>query len=132
MYTEYINAESLNHLLLDTKWVHNKEDLLIYQYTVVRDVTKLPTSILRDFHLHLFLVITVLLWRCNPTRAYVTSLLAFLDYSDTQSRLDSFVKSDQKVSEAVTYTTNTREEHLCPQLDSKSRSQQSSRRRPKS
>ena len=79
MYTEYINAESLNHLLLDTKWIHNKEDLLIYQYTV----TKLPPSILCDFHLHLFLVITLLLWRCNSTRAYVTSLLAFLDYTDT-------------------------------------------------
>jgi len=50
--------------------------------------------------------------------------LNFLDHPHLETRLST---SDQLVAEAAAYTTDTRAEHLCPERDSKPRSEQKKR-----
>ena len=86
-----------------------------------------PTSI----HTYIYILFFFNLWPNSPKWAQVATMLKFLDHTHTHTySVGLLCTSDQPVAEAATYTTNTRDEHPCPQRGSNPRYQQSSGLRP--
>jgi hypothetical protein len=60
---------------------------------------------------------TDFLWRNNPPRAQTASILRFIDHTQLGTHpVRLLCTTDQTVSEAATYTTNTNHEHPCSLL----------------